>query len=301
MPDPIGSNKRRTACLLVLFVVVTSAIGAIVGLLAGNTVVGVLVGLGAALLVTVSAYWKSDRIALSVSRAIAADPDEYRRLHNVVEGLCIANGLPKPGVYVVHDPAPNAFAVGRGPKHASVAVTTGLLDALNRVELEGVIAHELSHVRNYDVLLNTMAVTLVGSVTLLAEIGVRSMWWNGGRVMRAGDRGRGTNPLGFVGLAVLVVAPLFGRLMRFVVRHRRESLADLSACQMTRYPPGLVSALEKLRSNTTVTHSSTGATAHLWLAQPMSGVGDAGRLAWAHRSFDTHPPLEERIAVLLEL
>jgi heat shock protein HtpX len=217
-----------------------------------------------------------------------------------VEGLCIAAGLPKPRVFIVDDPAPNAFATGRNPKHAAIAVTTGLLEKLNRVELEGVIAHELSHVRNYDILVSTLAVTLVGSIALLTNIGMRMMWWNGGRVRREGDR-EGGNPLAILGLVLLIFAPIIAKLMQAAVSRRRETLADVSACQMTRYPPGLISALEKLRDDTTVTHSATTATAHLWIEQPMSGVGDAGKFGRLNRMFDTHPPLEERIALLREL
>jgi heat shock protein HtpX len=247
-----------------------------------------------------ASYWKADSIALAVSRAKPADPQQYQRLHNLVEGLCIAGGLPKPRVFIVEDPAPNAFATGRNPKHAAIAVTTGLLEKLNRVELEGVIAHELSHVRNYDILVSTLAVTLVGSVALLSSIGMRMMWWNGGRERREGDRDGG-NPLALLGLVFLILAPIIAKVMQAAVSRRRETLADVSACQMTRYPPGLISALEKLRDDTTVTHSATTATAHLWIEQPMSGVGDAGKFGRLNHMFDTHPPLEERIALLREL
>jgi len=234
-------------------------------------------------IVAFTSYWKADKIALAVSRAHPADPQQYARLHNIVEGLCIAGGLPKPGVYVIDDPAPNAFATGRDPKHAAIAVTTGLLEKMNRVELEGVVAHELSHIRNYDILISTLAVTMVGAAALLADMGVRMMWWTGGRV------------------ALLILAPIVAKAMQAAISRNRETLADVSACQLTRYPPGLISALEKLQADTTVTHAASTATAHLWIEQPMSGVGDNGRLGGLHRMFDTHPPLEERIALLREL
>jgi len=301
MFELIASNKRRTVLLVAAFVAITVAVGAAVGLLVGHGLLATLIALGIAAAMSAVSYWKADAIALAVSRAVPADPTEYRRLHNLVEGLCIASGLPKPRVYVIQDPAPNAFATGRNPKHAALAVTTGLLERMNRVELEGVVAHELAHIRNYDILVGTIAVTLVGTVALLADLALRMMWWNGGRVHRDGDRERGTNPLAFIGFALLLVAPLLARLMRAAISRRRESLADVSACQMTRYPPGLLSALEKLRDDTTVTHSATSATAHLWLEQPMSGVGDSGRLGRVHRLFDTHPPIDERIALLREL
>jgi heat shock protein HtpX len=202
---------------------------------------------------------------------------------------------------VVDDPAPNAFATGRNPRHAAIAVTTGLLEKLNRVELEGVLAHELSHIRNYDILVSTLAVTLVGGVAILTDVAIRLMWWNGGRVPREGDRSDSNNPLAIVGFVLLLLAPLVAKAMQAAISRRRETLADVSACQMTRYPPGLISALEKLRDDVTVTHSASTATAHMWIEQPMSGVGDRGRLGGVHRMFDTHPPLEERIALLREL
>ncbi|HSB87922.1 MAG TPA: M48 family metalloprotease [Ilumatobacteraceae bacterium] len=300
MFELIKSNKRRSALLIVCFIILLSLVGAAFGLLIGNGPTGAIIALVFSAAMAFFSYWKADAIALAVSRAKPADPQQYQRLHNLVEGLCIAAGLPKPRVYIVDDPAPNAFATGRNPKHAAIAVTSGLLEKLNRVELEGVIAHELSHVRNYDILVSTLAVTLVGAIALLTNIGMRMMWWNGGRVRREGDR-EGGNPLAILGLVLLIFAPILGKMMQAAVSRRRETLADVSACQLTRYPPGLISALEKLRDDTTVTHSATTATAHLWIEQPMSGVGDAGKFGSWNRLFDTHPPLEERIALLREL
>jgi heat shock protein HtpX len=300
MFELIKANKRRSALLIASFVVLLSLVGAAFGLLLGAGPTGAIIALVFSGAMAFASYWKADSIALAVSRAKPADPQQYQRLHNLVEGLCIAAGLPKPRVYIVDDPAPNAFATGRNPKHAAIAVTTGLLEKLNRVELEGVIAHELSHVRNYDILVSTLAVTLVGSIALLTNFGMRMMWWNGGRVRRDGDRDGG-NPLALLGLVLLIFAPFIAKAMQAAVSRRRETLADVSACQMTRYPPGLISALEKLRDDTTVTHSATTATAHLWIEQPMSGVGDEGKFGRLNRMFDTHPPLEERIALLREL
>ena len=301
MYDLIASNKRRSVLLIAAFVGLVALVGAAVGLLIGYGVTGTLVALVIAGSMAFFSYWKADAIALAVSRAHPADPQQYKRLHNLVEGLCIAGGLPKPGVYVIDDPAPNAFATGRNPRHAAIAVTTGLLDQMNRVELEGVLAHELSHIRNYDILVSTLAVTLVGAVAILADVAIRMMWWNGGRVRRDGDHNNGNNPLAFVGFALLIMAPLFAKLMQAAISRRRESLADVSACQMTRYPPGLISALEKLKADSTVTHSASRATAHLWIEQPMPGVQEGGHLGWVNRMFDTHPPLEERIETLREL
>ncbi len=301
MHELIRSNKRRSALLIASFVVVVGLVGFAFGWLIGNGVAATIVALVFAGVLAFASYWKADKIALAVSRARPADPQEYARLHNLVEGLCLASGLPKPGVYVVDDPAPNAFATGRNPRHAAIAVTTGLLEKLNRVELEGVVAHELSHIRNYDILVSTLAVTMVGSVALLSDMAIRTMWWNGGRVAREGDHDNSNNPLAFVGFALLVIAPLAARAMQAAVSRQRETLADVSACQMTRYPPGLISALEKLQADTTVTHSASTATAHMWIEQPLSGVGDGGKMRSTHRLFDTHPPLDERIALLREL
>lgn len=301
MFDLIRANKRKSVALIAIFVILLVAVGAAIGVLIGHGPIATLIALIFAGAMAAVSYWKADAIALRVSRAVPADPEEYRRLHNLVEGLCIASGLPKPRVYVVIDPAPNAFATGRDPKHAAIAVTTGLLEKMNRVELEGVLAHELSHIRNYDILVSTLVVTLVGSIAILTDLGIRMMWWNGGRVRRDGDRNDSGNPLALLGFALLIFAPILAKLIQAAVSRKRETLADVSACQMTRYPPGLISALEKLRDDSTVTHSASTATAHLWIEQPMSGVADRGRLGRLHAMFDTHPPLDERIELLREL
>ncbi len=300
MFDLIRSNKRRSVALIVSFVLLLCAVGAAVGVLVGYGIAGTLVALVFSGVTAGISYWKADVIALRISRAVPADPDEYRRLHNLVEGLCIASGLPKPGVYIVHDSAPNAFATGRDPKHAAIAVTTGLLEKMNRVELEGVLAHELSHIRNYDILVSTLAVTLVGTIALLADLAVRMMWLGGARNRRSDDNSSG-GPLAIVGIVVLIFAPLIAKAMQSAISRRRETLADISACQMTRYPPGLISALEKLRNDSTEVRSASTATAHLWIEQPMSGVKGEAKPSRFHRMFDTHPPLEERIELLREL
>lgn len=301
MFEEIRSNKRRSVALIGSFVIITVLIGFVVGVLIGGGPVPSLIALVIAAVMAFTSYWKSDQIALRVSRAVPADPAVYQRLHNLVEGLCIASGLPKPRVYVIDDPAPNAFATGRNPQNAAIAVTTGLLEKMNRVELEGVVAHELSHIRNYDILVSTIAVVLVGTIAIITDVTLRMMWWNGGRVRRDGDRNDGANPLALIGIILLVVAPIVAKAMQAAVSRRRETLADVSACQMTRYPPGLISALEKLKADTTTTHSASMATAHMWIEQPLSGVRDEGRLGWFHRMFDTHPPLDARIALLKEL
>jgi heat shock protein HtpX len=241
--------------LIAGFIVVVAAVAWAVLLLLGFGIAGLIIGLVIAGAGSFVAYWKSDAVALRMAHARPADPEQYARLHNVVEGLCIAAGLPKPRVYVIDDPAPNAFATGRSPRHAALAVTTGLLDKMNRIELEGVLAHELSHVKNYDILVSTVAVTLVG-------------------------------------LPAVVLRPVFGPVVPLALGRSREGSADVSGVSLTRYPPGLISALEKLKADKTVVHFSSRATAHLWIESP---------LGQANRMFDTHPPLDDRIKTLKEL
>ena len=274
-----------------------------IDVLLGYGVAGLLIALVVVVIGTFGAYWKSDAVALAMSHARPADPVEYARLHNLVEGLCIAGGLPKPRVYVISDPAPNAFATGRNPRHAAVAVTTGLLEKMNRVELEGVLAHELSHVKNYDILVSTLAVTHVGVIVVMADFSLRFMWWGGPRSRdRQRDGGGGPQAIfALVGIALLLLAPLAARLMQFAVSRRREALADISGVAMTRYPPGLIAALEKLKDDTTVVESSSRATAHLWIESPLARTKEEGRLSRLNRLFETHPPLEERIQALKEL
>ena len=285
------------------FVLLVAALVWAVNELLGFGIAGLIIALAVAGGSSLFAYWKSDAVALRMSRARLADPVEYARLHNLVEGLCIAAGLPKPRVYVIDDPAPNAFATGRDPRHAAIAVTTGLLEKMNRVELEGVLAHELSHVKNYDILVSTLAVTMVGVIVLLSDWTLRFLWWGGGR--RRGNRDNGGGgpaaALALVGFVLLLLSPLIAQLMQFAVSRRREALADVSGVSLTRYPPGLISALEKLREDTTVVHSSSRATAHLWIESPLARDPSEGRLSRLNRLFDTHPPLEERIAALKEL
>lgn len=303
MYDQIAHNKRRTALLVIVFVLFVALVFGAVNLLVKGGPIGFAVAAVVAAGSAFAGYWKSDSVALAMSRAKPADPHTYARLHNLVEGLCIASGLPKPRVYVIEDHAPNAFATGRDPKHAAIAVTTGLLERMNRVELEGVLAHELSHIKNYDILVSTVAVTMVGLVALVSDFCIRFMWWGGGRAFDD-DRNGGGGPqaiLAIFGFFLLLFAPLIATLMQFAVSRNRESLADVSGVAMTRYPPGLISALEKLRDDQTVVHASSRATAHLWIESPIARDESEGKLSRLNRLFDTHPPIEDRIAHLREL
>jgi heat shock protein HtpX len=304
--EQVAQNKRRSALLVAGFVVFVVLVVAAFDLILGGGFYGLAIALPLAAIAAFASYWKSDSIALSVSRAHPADQETYARLHNLVEGLCIASGLPKPRLYVVDDPAPNAFATGRNPQHAAVAVTTGLLEKMNRVELEGVLAHELAHIKNYDILVSTLAVTMVGILAILADIGVRMLWWGGGR-RQYGNNDQGGGGAGLLlipAMILLLLAPIVGRVMQAAVGRRRESLADISGVEMTRYPPGLIAALEKLRDDSTVVGSHSRATAHLWIEEPApqnDAEGSVSMLNRINRLFATHPPLEERIAALREL
>lgn len=306
MYEQVASNKRRSIALVAGFVVFVALVVTAFDYVLGGGVWGIALALPLAAGTAFLSYWKSDAIALAMSRAQPADPVTYARLHNLVEGLCIASGLPEPRIYVIHDPAPNAFATGRNPEHAAIAVTTGLLEKMNRVELEAVLAHELAHIKNYDILVSTLAVTMVGVVAILADVGVRMLWWGGGR-RRYSSHDRHNSGAGLLlipAMLLLILAPVVAAAMKAAVSRRRESLADMSGVEMTRYPPGLISALEKLKADSTVVAAHSRATAHLWIEEPApldDSEGKVGFLNWTNRLFATHPPLEERIAALREL
>jgi heat shock protein HtpX len=300
--EQIARNKRRTFLMLLGFVVIITLAATAIVLLVGGGWVGVIIAFVIAMALAWGSYYNSDKIAIAASRAKPADETEYRRYHNLVEGLCIAAGLPKPKLFVVDDPAPNAFATGRNPKHSSVAVTTGLLDVMNRVELEGVLAHELSHIKNYDILVTTVAVTAVGTIALISDIGLRFAFWGGLSDRR--DNNGDSGPIGAIiaiaSLAVLMLAPFAGYLMQMAMSRNREYLADASGVQLTRYPPGLISALEKLRDDHAVVHHATKATAQMWIEQPLETDKQKPGSKF-NNLFDTHPPLEDRIRRLQEM
>ncbi len=295
----IGANKRRTvyimAGFLLLIVAATAAFD--LAFAGGPWVIGGAVVV--ALVMVWSGYFYSDRLAIAAAHARPADPEEYRQLHNLVEGLCLGAGIPKPRVYIIDDPAPNAFATGRNPEHAAVAVTTGLLAIMNRPQLEGVLAHELSHVANYDILVNTIAVTLVGFLALLSDVGLRLLIF--GRAGGRRDRQQGGTQVFILVLALvfMILAPIGAKAMQFAVSRRRESLADVSGVLITRNPEGLIEALEKLRDNPSVIARAPAATAHLWIESPLDAASK-GPHGWFNRLFETHPPIERRIAALRE-
>jgi heat shock protein HtpX len=300
--EQIASNRRRTWLLIAGSVLLLGAVGYALGLWAGSGPVGLVIASVIALVMAVGSYRYGDRVVLASARAREVTPQDQPRLHNIVEGLSIAAGIPKPRVYLVPEAAPNAFATGRDPEHASIAVTEGLLQSMNRVELEGVVGHELSHIVDRDILVGTVVATLAGAVILLSEFFTRSWWWGGFRGRRGGDRGGGGGEaiIFAIGLVLLVLAPIFAQIIRFSVSRQREYLADAQGALLTRYPPGLASALRKIGAASAIPmHSANNATAHLWLSQPSrvqgEGVGSLERL------FSTHPPIEDRIRRLEEM
>ncbi|HEY1738618.1 MAG TPA: zinc metalloprotease HtpX [Acidimicrobiia bacterium] len=299
MYEDIAQNKRRTWLLIGIFALVVFGIAWLITFLLSFGIAGVVIAALIAIVTSAVSYYNSDKVALAMSHARPAPEEEYRRLHNLVEGLCIGAGIPKPRLYVIDDPSPNAFSTGRNPQHSAVAVTTGLLEKMNRVELEGVLAHELSHIRNYDILVSTLAVTMVGMVALMSDLFLRFAFWGG-----MSDRNDSNdNPLGIVlvvfGFIAIIFAPLIAQLMQLAVSRQREYLADASGVQITRYPPGLISALEKLKDDHTHVHAASKATAHMWIEGPLDQA--EGKKRKFDEMFMTHPPLEDRIARLEEM
>ena len=243
----------------------------------------------------VLAWLLSGRAALAMTRARPADGPEFAELRNVVEQMAIAAGIPMPAVYVIDDPAPNAFATGRNPKHAAITVTTGLLATMSTRELRGVIAHETGHIVNRDIAVTTLAVLAVGAIAVIAQIGIRVGFFGGGG---GGRRNDAAAIFLLVGLALYLIALPAGMLLRAALSRRRESMADATAVELTREPAGIRSALEKLEADTTVVASPSAATAHLWIESPMDRSTETGLQGAFGRMMDTHPPLSQRIAVL---
>lgn len=294
MYEQISSNKRKSFFLILFFLVLIFALGWLFGQITDLGSYALIPAAIIAVLMTIGSYYGSDKIVLAVSRARPVSKEEYPYLYNVVEGLAIAAGLPKPRCYIINDTAPNAFASGRNPKNSVIVVTTGLLDKLNRAELEGVIAHEMSHIKNYDILVQTLAVVMVGVVVLLSDWILRSFFWGGGR-RRSSDKqgGNAGSILIVVALVLAVLSPLFAQLLKLAVSRKREYLADANGALLTRYPPGLASALKKLSADKEPLEVANKATAHLYIVNPLKDI--KGKM---NVMFSTHPPVEKRIEAL---
>ena len=287
------SNIRKTWLLFTIFLIVVIGLGWIFSRIYGNP--GILFfAVGFSILMSFLSYWYSDKIVIGLSKAKPVTRENARELYNVVENLCITAGLPTPKIYLIEDSSPNAFATGRNPQHAVVAVSSGLLGVLDRSELEGVLAHELSHIGNRDMLLSTMVVVLVGFVALLSDIFLRSMFWRG---VGSGNRDRGGQAgavLMLIGLILALLSPLIATLIRLAISRKREFLADASGALLTRYPEGLARALEKIEKYSKPMKYANKAMAHLYIANPFPTKNIA-------KLFMTHPPIEERVKALRDM
>jgi len=293
----IDSNKRKTWLLLSVFFVAIILIGYVFSYALDDVSI-LYFAVGFSIITSLLSYWYSDKLVLAMSSAQEIDHDTNRELYHLVENLCITAGLPTPKIYLIDDTAPNAFATGRDPQHAVIAVTSGLLQKLEKTELEGVIAHELSHVGNRDILLATLVTVLVGMIVLLADWFRRWTFWGGGR-RRSGDREGGQlQLLIFIAALILsILAPLFAYLMQFAISRKREFLADADGALLTRYPEGLASALEKIAADQEPLEVANRATAHLYITSPFK-EDEEHKISFWTKLFMTHPPIEERIKAL---
>lgn len=289
--NQIAQNKFKTWLIFGLFIVIFTGFFLLLGNLLDSAPAYGILGFVIALASSVGSYFYSDKLVLATTHAKPAKKEEFFDLYTVTENLSLAAGLPMPKLYVIDDPSPNAFATGRDPKHAVVAATTGLLQRLDRSELEGVIAHELSHVRNYDMLVSTVTAVLVGTLALVADLVMRSLWWGGDS-----NNNRSRSPIMLVLLlVVLIITPIVATLIQLAVSRRREYLADASGALLTRYPEGLARALEKIASDPHPVHTATTSTAHLFISNPFK---KGSRGSWLMNLFSTHPPMQDRVKIL---
>ena len=289
-----SSNIRRTWVLAFGFLILVIAIGYAIAWYYGNPNI-LYIALFVAIATNFYAYWASDKLVLSMSHARPATREEFFDFYTVTENLAITAGLPKPRLYVIDDPAPNAFATGRDEQHAVVCATTGLLTMMTRPELEGVIGHELSHIKNRDILLMMVAVVLAGFVAMAADIFLRMSFFGGGR---DSDNRQGSAIFMILAVVGIVLAPIAAKLIQLAVSRRREFLADASSALLTRYPEGLASALLKIGGYSAPMRHKNLATAHLFIGDPF-GAKAAGAGSWAAHLFSTHPPVQERVKALL--
>lgn len=288
------SNIRKTWLFFSVFLIIVIGIGWIFSQVYNSADI-LYFAIIFSIFMNIMAYWFSDRIVLKMSGAMLIEKKDNPELYNIVENLAITAGLPLPKIYIINEAAPNAFATGRNPKHAVIAVTMGLLQRLNKTEIEGVIAHELSHIGNRDMLLSTAVVILVGFISILSDIFLRSSFFGG----RRNREGQAQAFLTLIGIILAILAPIAAVLMQLTISRKREFLADASGALLTRYPEGLASALEKIASDPTPLSTARNTTAHLWFDDPFThGIGDNKKVHWLHKLFMTHPPVEERIAAL---
>jgi heat shock protein HtpX len=292
MYEQITSNKRKSFLLVAFFLGLIFVLAYVLAELAGMGNGGLIAALLIAGAISFMSYYGSDNITLAISHARPATKEEFPHLYNVVEGLAIAAGVPAPRCYVIDDTAPNAFATGHSPKNSVICVTTGLLEKMNRVELEGVVSHEMSHIKNLDIRLMTLTVVMIGIVALLSDWIMRTFMWGGRRRVGRDKSGAGAIFL-IVGLVMALLSPLIAQLIRLAISRKREFLADASGAMLTRHPAGLASALRKLEDDTEPLEAANKATAHLYIVNPLKNIK-----GMVNKMFSTHPPIEERIAAL---
>lgn len=292
MYNQITANKRRTVFIILIFISLIVALGWFLNSYLGYGPETMVMAIIVSFFMTIISYYQGDKIALASSGAVRIKKEDNPYVYRLVENLCITAGVPVPKIHIIDSPALNAFATGRDPAHASIAITTGLIQALENEELEGVIAHELSHVKNYDIRVMTIVIVLVGAISLLSQWFFRIQMF-GGR--RGSDRGGNAgNILAIIGLVLLVLSPIIAELIKLAVSRRREFLADASGSLLTRYPEGLARALEKIESSSTPLETASTATAHLFISNPFKGKNISS-------FFSTHPPIAERIKKLREM
>jgi len=293
--DAIGSNKRKTILIMFLFVIFITTIGFVYGKASGGGAVEFgVIALVFAIFSSVGSFYYSDKLVLATAHAQEIAEKDNPQLFHIVENLAIADGLSMPKIYITNDSSPNAFATGRDPNHAVVCCTTGILEKLNKTELEGVLAHELSHVKNYDIRVMAVVAILVGFVAILANMFMRSLWFRNSD----NNDNRGNGIFLLVGIVFAILSPIIATLIQLAISRKREYLADASGALLTRYPEGLASALEKISSDPHPTRSATTATAHMFIVNPFKGKEAT---AWLTSLFNTHPPVEERIKILREM
>ncbi len=297
LSSAIQSNVTKTYVIMVAFIVFVVLLAYVFGQASGYGNSFMWFAVLFSVISSFASYYFGDSLIIAMSQARPADRKRDFDFFTVAENLSIAAGIPKPRLYVIEDTAMNAFATGRDPQHAIVVATTGILDRLDRRELEGVIAHELSHIKNFDTRLMAVVAVLVGTVAYLADMFLRSLWWGGSRRDRDDDRGLG-GLLMIIGIVLAIISPILAMLIQMAASRNREYLADVSGAKLTRYPEGLARALEKLGRDREVLEAATNATAHLYITNPFKGKNFG---AWFANAFNTHPPIEERIKRLRAL
>lgn len=297
--DYIAKNKRESWILIFSFLIVISLLGFVFAQVYQNSAI-LYFAVGFSIFSSLISYYFSDSITLALSRAQAVERKDNPQLYNLVENLCIAAGLPTPKIYLIQDSAPNAFATGRDPKHAVICFTTGILQKLEKTELEGVASHELSHIGNYDIRVMTLVVVLVGTITLLADWFLRASFFGGRRKSNNGSGNQLAAIIAIAGIILAVLSPIIATLIKLAVSRQREFLADSSGALLTRYPEGLARALEKISRDKEPLEAANKATAHLYIVNPLKEDGH-GSVGWFANMFNTHPPIEERIKRLREM